>query len=103
MTYKIPAIIGAAGLLASCDMAMEQVGNQVRGTVVEQCKSVSEGMGIAGDQIAPICECTADTFMQKNAEEISQVDRARVQEIVLACVADTGAATPDSEAETPIG
>ncbi|MGB7407624.1 MAG: hypothetical protein WA908_03900 [Pontixanthobacter sp.] len=87
-----PAIIAvAAFMLTGCDLAKEQIGGQVRTAVVEQCRSVSDGLGIAGDFVSPICECTADTLMEKNAEQMTQIDRARVEEIVRICAQDTGA------------
>ncbi|MDN3645063.1 hypothetical protein QWY75_02445 [Pontixanthobacter aestiaquae] len=100
MKIRFILLFASAGLLASCDAAMEQVSGQVRTAVVEQCQSVSEGLGIAGEFVAPVCECTADTFMEKNADEITQIDRARIEEIVRTCAADTGAAKPDTATET---
>lgn len=99
-TAPVTAAMAMAALLSGCDMAAEQVGSQMRDTVVQQCQSVSESAGIAGDQVAAICECTADTVMQKNVDELTQIDRARVQEIVVACAGDTGAANSNPDMET---
>ncbi len=91
MTLKFLTLCGAALSLTACDAAMEQVGGQVRTAVVEQCQQVSENFGIGSDLITPVCECTADTFMEKNSSELAQVDRARVAEIVRVCASEAGA------------
>ncbi len=98
MKLKIAIIAAAALSLTACDMAKEQIGGQVRTAIVDQCQGVSEGLGIAGQFITPICECTADTFMEKNPEQMAQIDRARVEEIVRTCAQSTGAdvAAPDN-------
>lgn len=103
MTSRIVLVLGAAALLSSCDAAMDQVSGQVRTSIVEQCQSVSEGFGIAVPLISPVCECTADSLMQKGADEIAQIDRTRIEEIVRSCADNTGAATTNTTVETTGG
>lgn len=99
MTLRLTIIITGALSLSACDIAKEQIGGQVRTVVVDQCIGVSEGLGIAGEFVTPICECTADTFLEKNAEQMTQIDRARIEDIVRVCAQSTGAdvAAPDKD------
>ena len=88
MNSKILLVCSAALSLSACDAAMEQVGGQVRTAVLDQCLQVSENIGIGSEFVTPVCECTADTFMEKNSGELAQVDRTRVAEIVRDCASE---------------
>ncbi len=96
MKLKIALPLMAAPALISCDAAMEQVGGQVRMAVVEQCLQTSESFGIGESLVAPVCECTADTFMEKNAQDIADIDQSRIAEIVRQCAQDAGADTMEA-------
>ncbi|RDC60254.1 hypothetical protein HME9302_01455 [Alteripontixanthobacter maritimus] len=97
MKRTMLTLIVASLALSGCDLVAEQVGGQVRTAVVEQCLQVTEGIGIGSELVAPVCECTADTFMEKNSSELAQVDTARVEEIVRTCAAEAGS---DAVADT---
>lgn len=99
----VGASLALVGCDAATDLAKDQLGEQIRTTVVEQCQSVSESLSIANELVTPICECTADTFMEKSADELTQVDQARVEEIVRACASEAGAATPETNTESTGG
>ena len=94
MFTRFTSLALAGFALASCDVAKEQLDSQMRTAVAEQCAQVTQSIGIAGEFVTPVCECTADRFLDKSATELTQVDRARIEEIVRECLSETGA--PDA-------
>jgi len=78
--------------LASCDVAMEQMDGQVRQAVADQCQQVAESTGVAGDLVLPVCECTSNKLLEGGAAQISDIDQARIEEILQGCLAETSPA-----------
>jgi hypothetical protein len=86
------ALLTCAFGLAACDAAMEQFDGQVRQAAVEQCQQVAENTGVAADLVRPVCECTAGKLLEGGAANVSQIDQARIEEVLNGCLAKTSPA-----------
>jgi hypothetical protein len=89
MHIKHLLVLAAAFALISCDAAMEQVDGQLRVAVVAQCQQVSENLGIAPEFTQPVCDCSADKLLEGGAAQLTEIDQARVEEIVRSCASET--------------
>ncbi len=92
MTKKIMAIAISAFGLTSCDAVMEQVDGQVRTAIVDQCQQSAKNFGIAQENIQPVCECGADKLLENGAAQVTDIDQARLEEIVQSCAEEIGSA-----------
>lgn len=89
--------------LAGCDAAMSELDNKLRDGFVGQCQQVSENIGVPSERVTQICECSADKFMEGDASERTQIDRAKVEEILTVCMNETGTTQEDAPAEATNG
>ncbi len=85
--------------LAACDAATDIAGDAIRAearnAVITQCQEASEGAGIAAGRVAAVCECSADAFMSDGSFTVSDIDPARLEEIVNTCVVQTDATSAE--------
>lgn len=93
MLKRLPLLVVLPLTLAACDVATEIAGDTLeaesRRAVVAQCAQVADGTGIAADRVGAVCECSADTLVADGAPSLSDINRARLESIVRACVAQT--------------
>jgi hypothetical protein len=89
MMMRTLALLACALGLAGCDAAMQQLDGQVRQAAAEQCQQVAENTGVAADLVRPVCECTANKLLESGAAELSQIDSARIEEVLNSCLAET--------------
>lgn len=100
MQGRFLLIAGAAVVLGACDAAMDQFDGPIRDTFVARCEGVAENMGIAPEAVTPMCGCSADKILEKDASQLAQVDSARIQEILVECADETDGGATASLDET---
>ncbi len=83
MIYRLVPAMALA--LAGCDSAGTVLDDTARLAAVEQCRQVAEGAGIAGVAVNNVCNCAADTWLEKPVAERMQLDRATIQGIIEEC------------------
>jgi len=88
MTRSLALLACALGL-AACDVAMQQLEGEVRQAATEQCQQVAENTGVAANLVGPVCECTAGKLLEGGAVALSQIDQARIEEVLNDCLAET--------------
>ena len=103
MQIRMIALGCSAMTLMGCDAAVGELDNQLRDGFVAQCQQVSESLGVSSARVSQVCECSADKFMAGDLSERSQIDRAKVEEILNTCLLETGTNADDAKAETPNG
>ena len=90
---KIALLALCAVSLSGCDAAAELAGDAVRAearnAIVTQCQASVEEAGLIAGRIASVCGCAADTFLADESFTVTDIEPARLEEIVNACVAQT--------------
>ncbi|WP_260482469.1 hypothetical protein [Sphingomicrobium flavum] len=100
---KTRLLVAAAGtaFLSGCDAAMDQFDGPVREAFVARCEGVAENMGISAEAVTPMCSCSADKILEKDASQLAEVDSARIQEILAECAEETGGTATATDQSEP--